>query len=117
MKYIKLRVDFEEAEKGRFYRIVLVKHDIILQDLGSLLVLAFGGALVHSFLFRTETASYEPSVWVRATNDNAGNKRKTYAHCDHTIKELPTNCMTQEMIGLLYAKSNKKKLRERAKRI
>lgn len=91
MKYIKLRVDFEEAEKGRFYRIVLVKHDIILQDLGSLFVLAFGGALVHSFLFRTETASYEPSVWVRATNDNAGNKRKTYAHCDHTIKELPTN--------------------------
>ena len=55
MKYIKLRVDFEEAEKGRFYRIVLVKHDIILQDLGSLLVLAFGGALVHAFLFRTET--------------------------------------------------------------
>ena len=43
------------------------------------------------FFISNRNRSYEPSVWVRATNDNAGNKRKTYAHCDHTIKELPTN--------------------------
>ena len=91
MKYIKLRVDFDEAEKGRFYRIVLVRHDIILEELGRLLVLALGGALEHSFIFRTETASYEPSVWVTSKKDTIYLKRKIYAHCDHTIRELPSN--------------------------
>ena len=51
MKYIKLRADFEHAEKGRFYRVILVKEDMDLLEFGWRFVCAVHGEMEHMFQF------------------------------------------------------------------
>ena len=51
VKYIKIRADFKYAEKGRFYRVFLVKEDMPLGELGEFIVTIFGGTMEHYFLF------------------------------------------------------------------
>ena len=64
VKYIKIRADFKYAEKGRFYRVFLVKEDMPLGELGEFIVTIFGGTMEHYFLFRTKEKSYIPTSWV-----------------------------------------------------
>ena len=50
MIYTKIRVDFKYGPKGRFYRVILVKEDINLYNLGVGLGLALGAEFEHCFL-------------------------------------------------------------------
>ena len=50
MIYTKIRVDFKYGPKGRFYRVILVKEDINLFNLGVGLGLALGAEFEHCFL-------------------------------------------------------------------
>lgn len=58
MKYLKLRLDFKYAEKGRFYRVVLVRRGLSLRTLGCYLVEALGGTLEHMFLYWDKNIQY-----------------------------------------------------------
>ena len=60
MKYKKIRLDYKFAEKGRFYRVVLVKEDMNLIELGCALVGAVGGTMEHLFIFDKKGVSYVP---------------------------------------------------------
>ena len=65
IKYYKIRADFKYAEKGRFYRIFLVKEKADLSELGEFIVEIFGGALEHMFLYRLKGGkSFLPRSWV-----------------------------------------------------
>ena len=50
MIYTKIRADFKYGPKGRFYRVILVKEDINLYNLGVGLGLALGAEFEHCFL-------------------------------------------------------------------
>ncbi len=64
MNYVKIRLDFKYAEKGRFYRTILVREDIPLVELGELFVSILGGTLEHYFLFKSKNTEYIPSIWL-----------------------------------------------------
>lgn len=58
MIYTKIRLDFKHGPKNRFYRIILVKGDPDLFELGTCLGLALGATFEHCFLIRAEKSSY-----------------------------------------------------------
>ena len=64
MEYTKIRLDFKYAEKGRFYRSVLVRSDLDLKSIGTAFVYALGGTLEHCFLYRSNGVSYFPYEWI-----------------------------------------------------
>ena len=64
MEYTKIRLDFKYAEKGRFYRTVLVRSDLDLKSIGTAFVYALGGTLEHCFLYRSKGVSYFPYEWI-----------------------------------------------------
>lgn len=49
MIYTKIRIDFKYGPKERFYRVILVKEDINLFNLGVGLGLALGAEFEHCF--------------------------------------------------------------------
>ncbi len=51
MVYTKIRIDLEDGPKNRFYRVVLVKGDPDLFELGTYFGLALGATFEHCFLF------------------------------------------------------------------
>lgn len=63
MKYIRIRLDYKYAKKGRFTRTLLVRDNPSLEDLGRYLVFALGGALEHMYLFKDNSVSYLPKEW------------------------------------------------------
>lgn len=87
IKYIKIRVDFKYAEKGRFYRTFLVKDDVDLGTLGELIVDIFGGTLEHFFLYKTKEKQYLPSSWVDEWCLERGIIVTPFK--DKTIRDLP----------------------------
>lgn len=64
MKYTKIRLDFKYAEKGRFYRVVLVKGNPTLDILGEMFVNALGGELEQCFLYHSKDVEYIPQEWL-----------------------------------------------------
>ena len=60
MKYKKIRMDYKFAEEGRFYRVVLVREDMNLVELGCALVSAVGGTMLHLFTLDKKDVSYVP---------------------------------------------------------
>ncbi len=58
MIYTKIRMDFKYGPKNRFYRIVLVKGNPDLFELGICLGLAVGATYEHCFLITTKESSY-----------------------------------------------------------
>ncbi len=63
MKYRKIKVSFKEYP-NRFNRVLYVRENISLQELGCVLVAALGGAFEHYFLFENKRISYVPSVFL-----------------------------------------------------
>jgi len=59
MIYTKIRVDFKYGPKGRFYRVILVKEDINLFNLGVGLGLALGAEFEHCFLITERNINEE----------------------------------------------------------
>lgn len=64
MEYVKIRADFKYAEKGRFYRTVLVPKGIGLFELGCHLVHVFEGTLEHCFLFTYRRTQFVPAAFL-----------------------------------------------------
>lgn len=64
MEFKKVRLDFKYAEKGRFYRILLVPAKTKLNDLGCIFVEALHGAMAHSFCFETKDTNYDPASFL-----------------------------------------------------
>jgi hypothetical protein len=58
MKYKKIRLDYTNCEKGRFYRILLVNENLPLSHFGCAVVAAFKGKLGHAFMFESEGSFY-----------------------------------------------------------
>lgn len=63
MKYIRIRLDYKYAKKGRFTRTLLVRDNPSLEDLGRYLVFALGGELEHMYFFKDNSVSYLPEEW------------------------------------------------------
>lgn len=63
MKYIRVRLDYKYAKKGRFTRTLLVRDNPSLEDLGRYLVFALGGELEHMYFFKDNSGSYLPEEW------------------------------------------------------
>jgi len=59
MKYKEIKVSFK-YNKSRLYRVLEVKEDISLLQLGFVIVNAFGGTFEHYFLFRDNKYNYVP---------------------------------------------------------
>ncbi|MBR1846507.1 MAG: hypothetical protein IJ787_02180 [Bacilli bacterium] len=70
MEYIKLRLDFKYAEKGRFYRVFLVPKGIGLYELGCHLVNALKGTHEHSFLYRCGKVEFVPAGFMEDPIDS-----------------------------------------------
>lgn len=87
MEYTKIRLDFKYAEKGRFYRTVLVKSDIGLAALGEIFVNVLGGTMEHCFLYRSKDVSYLPNEWLE---DSWGDEKEE-AYEIHTLEDLSDN--------------------------
>ena len=83
-QYLKIRADFKYAEKGRFYRTILVKENIPLGELGELLVDIFGGTMEHFFMFQTKEKSFIPTSWM----DYGWDKKTSYPLVAKTISDL-----------------------------
>ncbi len=64
MEFKKVRLDFKYAEKGRFYRVLLVPTHTKLNDLGCIFVESLHGAMEHCFLFKTKDTSFEPAAFL-----------------------------------------------------
>ena len=70
MEYIKLRLDFKYAEKGRFYRVFLVPKGIGLFELGCHLVNALKGTHEHPFLYRCGKVEFVPAGFMEDPIDD-----------------------------------------------
>ena len=64
MEFKKVRLDFKYAEKGRFYRILLVPAKTKLNDLGCIFVEALHGTMEHSFCFETKDTNYDSASFL-----------------------------------------------------
>lgn len=83
MEYFKVKLEFNHKEKDRFYRVLLVKKDLNLVNLGVGIVTAFNGTLEHNFLFTTKTRSYVPRVFMEE-----GPMNNDVLMDDYTINDL-----------------------------
>jgi hypothetical protein len=84
MKYIKIRLDFKYAERGRFYRTILVREDATLDSLGELFVDILGGTHEHMFMFTSKNISYVHPSWV----EDSFFPEKTKSYDGISFKEL-----------------------------
>ena len=66
--YKKIRLEFKDCEKNRFYRTFLVKEDLNLFNFACAIVTAFRGSFEHYFLLRTNEKNYCPKVYVNSLN-------------------------------------------------
>ncbi len=85
MLYTKIRMDFKYAEKGRFYRVVLIKGNPDLLKLGIALGSSAGCEFEHYFIFAIEKKKicYVPAAMM---DDDFGGTR---ALIKHNMDELP----------------------------
>lgn len=82
MIYRKIRVGLSEY-KSRFYRVVLVRADVSLYELGVVLGTALGVEFEHMFMFRSGKNIYCDPTWI--DNDNE------YSYYDKKLKDLNKN--------------------------
>ena len=85
-EYYKIRADFKYADKGRFYRVFLVRNDITLSDLGEFIVEIFGGTMEHFFLYKLKDKQYVHSSWLDGYYSHL---IKQEAFDDKLISDLP----------------------------
>ena len=63
--YKEVKLEFGYCDdKSKFYRVLLVKEDINLKDLGCAIVSAFGATFEHNFLFKTNNKTYNPYAFM-----------------------------------------------------
>lgn len=77
VKYKKIRADFKYAEKGRFYRVFLVREDVSLPELGEFIVTIFGGTMEHFFLFHEQGIDYVDESWLEECDEWVGYSDKS----------------------------------------
>ncbi|MCR5694730.1 MAG: plasmid pRiA4b ORF-3 family protein [Clostridia bacterium] len=88
IKYYKIRADFKYAEKGRFYRVFLVKENANLREMGEFIVEIFGGELEHMFLYRLKgNRSYLPESWIEDWNFFSRAENEPFNK--KTVEDLP----------------------------
>ena len=63
MEYTRIRASFCE-HKDRFYRVLLVRNDISLMELGFVLGTAFHASFEHLFLFESNDICYVPKEFM-----------------------------------------------------
>jgi len=63
MEYKEIKVSFK-YKKSRLYRVLEVKKDITLLELGCVIVKAFGGMFEHFFLFKDNKNNYVPRSFI-----------------------------------------------------
>lgn len=68
MLYYKIRVSSTDAPK-RFYRIMYVRKDLYLSQLGYVVLIALGAEFEHMYMFRDKSNNYVDSSWLE---DNFG---------------------------------------------
>lgn len=84
-EFVKIRLDFKYAEKGRFYRTVLVRKDLDLDLLGQLFVEVLGGTMEHCFLYETKEKQFIPQEWM----DEFYMSERAEPYEIHTLDDLP----------------------------
>lgn len=63
MNYIKIKLEFEHCEKGRFFRTFLVNPELDLVDFGCAIVTAIHGAFEHCFYFENKEKTFNPRAF------------------------------------------------------
>lgn len=86
-EFVKIRLDFKYAEKGRFYRTLLVRKNLDLDELGHIFVEALGGTMEHCFLYETKERCYVPEEWMYEFYMN----ERAEPYEIHTLDELPNS--------------------------
>ena len=84
MTYIKIRFDFEDCEKGRFFRTLLVKKDLNLLNFAIAIVESFKGKLTHSFTFQSKKLLYVPPFFEEISEGEEFMQ-------DYTVEDLGKN--------------------------
>ena len=79
MKYRKMRVCLS-GYKSRFYRVVLVREDVSVYELGVVLGTALGAEFEHMFMFRSDKASFCDPTWIDGDNE--------YSYYDKKLNDL-----------------------------
>ena len=83
MEYKKLRITFDYPDKDRFYRVLLVKPNISLVDLGCVILTSLRSDFSHCFYFKDKDKNYNPKVFMEdfvRSNDLLMN--------DYTLEDL-----------------------------
>ena len=63
MKYKKIRASFTDSPK-RLYRVMYVRHDLSLPELGCVIAAAFHATFEHAFMFRKGRIGYMHPSWI-----------------------------------------------------
>ena len=84
MIYRRIRVGLCEYKK-RFYRVVLVREDVSVYELGVILGTALGAEFEHMFLFKAGKETFCDPSWIDSDNE--------YSYYDKNLKDLGTKFM------------------------
>jgi len=75
--YRKIRVSSEDAPK-RFYRVMYIREDLNLYEIGVTVLSVLGAEFEHMFLFKDKLNTYEDESWIE---DGFGYDAKDYRKC------------------------------------
>ena len=109
MIYTKIRIDFKYGPKERFYRVILVKEDINLFNLGVGLGLALGAEFEHCFLITERNLHKEYVMAVFMENPVPGSRYLA----NYTLNDLGDKfCYKYDtgVAGILCVKNIKERL-------
>ena len=85
MKYRKIKISSKDAPK-RFYRLLYVREDLNLFQLGVTILMAFDYRFMHNFLFTDKKNEYVDKMWIEeypieSPFDNGNSNYKDYENC------------------------------------
>lgn len=73
MLYQKIRVTCKDCPK-RFYRVMYVRKDLNLKQLGYVILKSLRSEFEHAYLFEDATQKYDPKEWIEMTPWGSDNK-------------------------------------------